>query len=83
MLRIGPRSRPEYVQSKAFDGRAGRTQCAMQQRKTTSRRCNNARQLPEELSKAAVGLVDLWHKGAQAQMVRYKVDRTGTKLPTR
>jgi len=37
MLRIGPRSRPEYVQSKAFDGRAGRTQCAMQQRKTTSR----------------------------------------------
>ncbi len=47
-----------------------------------SARCNNARQLPEEPTKAAVGPVDLGHKGAQAQMVRYKVDRTGTKLPT-
>ena len=49
-----------------------------------SARCNNARHLAEELTKSAVGPVDSRHKvlKGQAQMVGYKVDRTGTKLPT-
>ncbi len=37
MLRIGPRDRPEHVYSKSFDGRAGKTECAVQQRQTVSR----------------------------------------------
>jgi len=72
MLRIGPRDRPEHVYSKSFDGRAGRTECAMQQRKTNSR----------GIDQNSGWACQFEAQGCTGTVVGYKVDRTGTKLPT-